>query len=167
MRSSEEKELLHDVIAEGDYAQFRAELFRSTSKEFRRQHRKSRAKAWLALAAMLMLSAVLGLKFLSGKRVTVSVSVAPTPEKSATPAPSVEMVSTKPLPDLDVVRTVPNQALIVRTRISFPEISDSQLLVLLKDRSAGFVEGKDGRRYVVMSAKSVSTGEGASKRGLQ
>jgi hypothetical protein len=169
MRSSEKEKLLNELIAEGDYQQFREELLASTAKEFRRAHRKSSGKLWLALAACVALTAVLSMQFFSPKQKQTVASVS-TPSQAPLLNPKfapVEIVTSKPIPDSDVIRTVPSQALIVRTRITLPEISDVQLLALFKGQGAGFVEGEGGRRFVVMNPKTMAPARIERQRNIQ
>src|SRR5690348_2534058 len=125
MRSSDpQRKLLEHVISEGDYAQFRQQAFKTASKEFRRTHRRTFKKTWLALAAMIVFAALLvsGLK----KRSHLDPqSVSQTSRLSEKPIASLEIISTIPMADRDVIRTVPNKALLVRTIIQEPPISDS------------------------------------------
>jgi len=166
MHSSEKEKLLRDVIAEGDYKQFREELLRSTTREFRRAHRKHSGKTWLALAAMIAFMAVLGAQFFSRNQKQSAASIPNKSQNMASHPESahMEIVTSTPLADSAVIRTVPSQALVVRTRISLPEISDAQLLAMFKDQGAGFVEGEGGRRFVV--TRVLGTGQ-SERRNFQ
>src|SRR5436190_5576403 len=158
MRSSKEK-LLKDVVAEGDYAGFRQRVLHETSGEFRKYHGKRGGKVWLALAAMIAFGAFIWIQLFATREKTI-VAETPKPRMNAVQsALGVEIVETKPIPDSDVIRTVPSQSLVVRTKVTLPEISDAQLLAMLKTRGAGFVRNDRGRHLVIMGAKETAPSE--------
>jgi hypothetical protein len=165
MRSSDrQRKLLEDVISEGDYARFRQQAFKTASKEFRRTHRRTFKKTWLALAAMIVFAALL-VSALQKRSHLHLQSLSQTKPLSEKRIASVEIISTIPMADRDVIRTVPNKALVVRTKIQESPISDSQLLALLKDQGAGFINSQKGRKFVfVPSTASEGREESSSPR---
>ena len=162
MHSSDKQKLLEATVAVGDYEAFREALLQSTAREFRRCHKKLNIfKWWMGLAASFVLAAVIFQAF--SRREIAPGAVATQFQKSiAQPArPKIEtrkhhfaVIETRPMNPLDIIRTVPDQSAIVRTRRQLPEISDHQLFALFKHQPTGFIQETDGRRFIVIKEQS-------------
>jgi hypothetical protein len=162
MHPTDKENLLREVIDEGDYQEFRETLLQSTTRQFRRSHRRVSFRYWLALAAALTVAAMLLALYAPWKSPAPFVTRAPAaapPEASTSliveTTPGVTpIVRSRAFDDLDVVRSVPDLSRVVTTRRKFPEMSDEQLLALFKNEPAGFVRVNGVRKFILLNQLS-------------
>jgi hypothetical protein len=159
MHPTDKENLLQEIIAEGDYEEFRDALLKSSTRHFRRFHRRASLRKWLALAAALTVAATLLALFAPRKLPAPPISRAPAAISLQAPAalivettPGVTpIVRSRAFDDLDVVRSVPDLSLVVTTRRKFPEMSDEQLLALFRNEPAGFVRVNGVRKFILLN----------------
>jgi hypothetical protein len=148
MPSSEKQRLLNEVVENRDFEAFRKEMFQAGLAELRRS-RSSTMRTWRrsAIAVSLVASLVVaGIIFSSPRQQPKQKAETPKPSKSEL------YVESTPLDPKDIVRSVADRGLMVRTtrfsspslaivetRSSVPMLDDAELLGLFPGRPAGFI----------------------------
>jgi hypothetical protein len=163
MNSSEKRRLLDDVIRDPNYEAFRAEVYEGAWVEFRKQHRKSWQGSCLALAASV---AALGMLWLQWESRSAHPKAGSVPAQAAPFAmATVELVSSKPLDPVNIVRSIVNRNLFVDTerngRVEMvqgrsepvAELSDRQLVGLFPNEPRGFIVAGGVREFIVLARK--------------
>jgi hypothetical protein len=149
--------LLNDVVCEGDFADFRADLAKQFRAEVRRRKWK-RQSAWLALAAAIALAALLNfqkqpqIQVVTRSTVTPR-DVVPTITTSMMKIDELLITAREPVP---IIRTQPLTAgIIVMTDHSraWPSISDDELLNLFPKQPTGLMAARGEKRFIFLDPK--------------
>jgi hypothetical protein len=151
--SSEKRKLANDILQDANYAAFRQELEKLGRAEMRRLHRPA-VPLWLPMAASAIFVATL--LYWAAKPERNERPPAPTADSALT------VVRSSPLSFAEIVRSASDQATLLKTRPASEhevvrtdtsakvyELTDSELLALLSDRSGGFVKIGDQKRLVL------------------
>ena len=158
MPSSEEQQLLRDVLRNADYAAFRAEVYEMSLAEFNAGRKRPVRAILMAVAAVALGAALIVLTLRTEKELRRDprvVSVAPAANNND---PGVFLVKSSPLPPNEVVRSVPDRSQIVETQASgvalipfirsnpatLSPMQDTELLALFTSDSLGFLRTGKG-----------------------
>lgn len=168
MRSSEEQQLLRDVLRDAEYAAFRAEVYEMSLTEFNAGRQRPATAIFLAVAAVALVAALIAL--------SPRTEPEPRPQVvTATPAPNSSnpellLVKSVPLPPNEVIRSVADQSQLIETRTSglgmiplfrsdpatLSPMADVELLALFSSDSLGFLRTAKGesRYYFAIGRQS-------------
>jgi hypothetical protein len=146
--------LLHDVVYEGDYADFRAQLEQRFCTEVRRRNWK-RYSAWVSVAATIALIAMLAFRRQPPvTNVATQKFVAP---RDAVPTITTSMMKFNDLvisrkDPVPVIRTQPLAAEVIATdrSRSLPSVSDDELLRLFPRHPTGLMAAHGEKRLIFL-----------------
>jgi hypothetical protein len=146
--------LLNNVICEGDFADFRADLAQQFRGEVRRRKWK-RQSAWVAIAAAIALVAFLNFQKQPQTQVvtrpviaprdvvpTITTSMMKADEILVTAKEMVPMIRTQPLTAGAMVMTDHSK--------TWPSISDDELLDLFPKKPTGLMASRGEKRFIFL-----------------
>lgn len=168
MRSSDKEKLLDELLRDPNYDAFRAEVYELSLNEFRAKERHPFA-VYLGLAASIVILGLL-LALWQG-RSTETVTARPPASVASTAAvqpdqfPAIPLVETTALEMTEVIRSVPDHRLLVRSperpedaiRFVFSDpatvsrVNDEQFIALFPKDSVGIFQTAGGRKFVLFA----------------
>ena len=144
--------LLNEVICEGDYDDFRAQLERQFCAEVRHRNWK-RMSAWVGLAAALALIAMLAFQQRPvTKVVTQKVPAPPDAVPTITTSMKFDDLLISPKNPVPVIRTQPLKVDVIATdhSRSLPSVSDDELLRLFSKHPTGLMAAHGEKRLIFL-----------------
>jgi hypothetical protein len=158
MPSSEEQQLLHDVLRDADYAAFRAEVYEMSLAEFNADRRRPVTVVFLAVAAVALVAVLIVLALRTEKELRPNPQVVTVAPSANNNNPGLFLLKSSPLPPNEVVRSVADQSQIVETQAgslamipfvrsnpaTLSPMQDTELLALFTSDSVGFLRTGKG-----------------------
>ena len=158
MPSSEEQQLLHDVLRDADYTAFRAEVYEMSLGEFNADRQRPITAIFLAVAAVALVAGLIGLNLRTEKEVRPGPQVVSVAPASNSNDPGAFLVKSSSLPPHEVVRSVADRSQIVETQAggvalipfirsnpaTLNPMRDTELLALFTSDSLGFLRTGNG-----------------------
>jgi hypothetical protein len=148
--------LLYDVICEGDFADFRADLAQQFRADVRRRKWK-RQSAWVAIAAALALVALLNFPEQPQIQIVKRPTVAP---RDVVPTITTEMMKIDeilitPKETVPMIRTQPLTSGIMVTDRSkaWLSISDEELFDLFPKKPTGLMAARGKKRFLFLDPR--------------
>lgn len=167
MPSSEEEQLLNDVLRDADYAAFRAEVYETSLAEFNAGRQRPVAGIFLAVAAVVLVGVLIALNLTTQKEPAADrrvVSIAPTVNDNA---PELFHVKSVALSPVEVVRSVADQGQVIHSELgslatvpfvhsdpaTLSPMRDTELLALFSSDALGFLRTAKGDSLYYFAAQ--------------
>ena len=158
MPSSEEQQLLNDVLRDADYAAFRAETYEMSLAEFNGGRQRPLTGILLAVAAVALVAVLNALSLKTQKEPPTDRPVIARTPKANAASPESFLVNSSPLPPAEIIRSVADQGQVIHTQVghvsavpfvrsnpaTLSPMQDTELLALFLSDSLGVLRTAKG-----------------------
>jgi hypothetical protein len=167
MPSSEEQQLLNDVLRDADYAAFRAEVYETSLAEFNAGRQRPLTGVFLAVAAVVLVGVLIAFSLTTQKEPGADRQVVSSTISGNDHVSELFLVNSSPLSPAEVIRSVPDQSETIYTQVSslaaiqsvysnpttLSPMRDTDLLALFLSDSLGFLRTAKGDSLYYFSAQ--------------